>query len=342
MSLSTGPTTTALMTPLVLSFLFSLAATVAGTRLVLTWLRRRRVFDLPNERSSHSQPTPRGGGLAVTPVILAVWTALAAFGAAQAAAWPVIAAAGGLLLVSWFDDRGGVAARWRLAAHILAAGAGLVWLPAHQLLCQGLLPLWADRLVGLTLWVWFINLFNFMDGIDGISGVEAAMVGLGLVLVAWRFDGGDGAAAAAAVAAAGLGFLVWNWHPAKLFLGDSGSVPLGYLLGWLLLDAALKGHWAAALILPLYYLADATLTLLRRLGRGESPFQAHRQHFYQQAVHGGASHARVAGVVFAVDVPLVALAVAAGVHPVSALIAAALAVALVLAGFARLGRRAGP
>jgi UDP-N-acetylmuramyl pentapeptide phosphotransferase/UDP-N-acetylglucosamine-1-phosphate transferase len=115
----------------------------------------------------------------------------------------------------------------------------------------------------VLLWVWFLNLFNFMDGIDGIDASEAAAIGLGLMLVA---DADPSIAAPAAViAAAALGFLVWNWAPARIFLGDVGSVPLGYLLGFLLYELALRGSWQAALILPAYFLADATLTLLRRL-----------------------------------------------------------------------------
>ena len=151
-------------------------------------------------------------------------------------------------------------------------------------------------LVGIGLgWVWFINLFNFMDGIDGISGVECLGIGLGVAVIA-ALDGvpsGHGSLGIC-LAAAAAGFLIWNWHPAKVFMGDVGSVPLGFLIGWLLLDMAAAGAWAPAVILPAYYLADATITLLRRLLRGAAPWQAHRDHFYQQATQAGRSHARVA------------------------------------------------
>ena len=132
---------------------------------------------------------------------------------------------------------------------------------------QGWLPSGLDAIATALIWVWFINLFNFMDGIDGIAGSEAAAIGLGLVLVASIGVASDLGIAvpAAAIAAAALGFLVWNWTPARIFLGDVGSVPLGYVLGYLLRELALRGWWKAALILPLYFLADATLTLLRRL-----------------------------------------------------------------------------
>ncbi len=128
-----------------------------------------------------------------------------------------------------------------------------------------------DVAAAALLWLWFVNLFNFMDGIDGLAGSEAAAIGTGLVVFAGVGSGLDPglAALSGTAAAAALGFLVWNWAPARIFLGDVGSVPCGYLLGFLLLDVAARGHWKIALILPLYFLADATLTLLRRLARGE-------------------------------------------------------------------------
>ena len=185
--------------------------------------------------------------------------------------------------------------------------------------------------------VWFINLYNFMDGIDGITGVETAAIGLGVALLALVGATPD-LAAAAAIAAAGLGFLVWNWHPARIFMGDAGSVPLGFLLGWLLLALAARGAWAPALILPGYYLADATLTLIARTLAGERIWQAHRRHFYQRAVRGGASHAAVVLRVAAADILLIVLAVAALTRPWLALGGAAIVVAALLAELARLGR----
>ena len=176
--------------------------------------------------------------------------------------------------------------------------------------------------------------------IDGIAGVEAGSLGIGLVLVG-VVAGWPSVLSVlpALLAAATLGFLVWNWAPAKLFLGDVGSVPLGYLLGWLLLGAAMNGEWAAALILPLYYLADATITLVKRAARGARVWRAHREHFYQRAVHGGASHGRVATQVLACNAALVSLAgVATSGYAWPALGAGALAVVLLLV---TLERRAG-
>jgi UDP-N-acetylmuramyl pentapeptide phosphotransferase/UDP-N-acetylglucosamine-1-phosphate transferase len=290
-------------------------ATLGLAGRVRAWLERRAILDRPVDRSAHAVPVPRGGGLAIMPVLLAAWFGLALLGRAPPGAAALAALAAGLALVSWLDDLRGLPAGPRLLCHVLAALAGLAFLPAGAVF-QGLLPPLLDRAATLLLWVWFVNLFNFMDGIDGIAGVETTALGLGLVLVAARAGGDDGSAALAlSTAAAALAFLRWNWHPARLFLGDVGSVPLGFLTGALLLALAARGLWAPALILPLYYLADASVTLARRVLRGERFWEAHRQHFYQRALAGPGDHAAVARLVLAGDAGLVACALLAVGRP---------------------------
>lgn len=294
-------------------------ASVGGTRLVLAWLRHRAILDHPNERSSHALPTPRGGGIAVVGVLVVAW---ALFGP------PCAKIAAGLALVlavlSWIDDikTGGLSPLVRLTAQFVAVAAALVLWPDRGLVFAGLLPPVADAVLAGLLWIWFINAFNFMDGIDGISGIEITAVGLGAVLVT-GISGINGANAlfGATLAAAALGFLVWNWHPAKVFLGDVGSVPLGFLLGFLLIKLAADGQWAAALILPAYYLADATITLVRRLLRGDKVWRAHKEHFYQRAHQAGLSHARVSGAVGGTGLVLAGLAgLAAAGQPMAGLL----------------------
>ena len=303
-----------------------------ATALTLRVLERRRILDHPNERSSHARATPRGAGIAVTGALVVAWAAVAAL--EPAGRGPLLWIIGGMLLlavVSWRDDLASLPALPRLAAQAIAVAAGLASFDEGALVFQGLLPLWADRLVAAFAWLWFVNLFNFMDGIDGLAGTETVAIGLGLALVALTAGGApEDAALALAAAGAALGFLPWNWQPARIFLGDVGSVPLGYVLGWLLLAAAAAGNWAAALILPLYYLADATLTLLRRLLRGERVWRAHREHFYQRATQAGRSHATVVGLIAAADAVLIALALGAGRWPSAMLVAAAGAVAVLL------------
>jgi UDP-N-acetylmuramyl pentapeptide phosphotransferase/UDP-N-acetylglucosamine-1-phosphate transferase len=329
------------MNVMVLAVFFVSPALLAGLAIaaLIPFLRKSRVMDLPNDRSSHVIPTPRGAGLALIPIVAVFWIALGwGQDTAQALIWPASAALF-LCALSWFDDLKGLPPLGRFCAHILVVAALLYVQPSDVSYTQGLLPVWADRLVAGFIWVWFVNLFNFMDGIDGISGVETLSIGLGVAAVVLGMSLAEPLAVPALIlAGAALGFLALNWHPAKIFLGDSGSVPLGLLLGWLLLQLAAAGYWAAALILPLYYVADATITILRRLARGEKIWQAHRQHFYQRAVTAGMSHARVASMIALANVALIALAVLSVEFTAASLIGAVLVTALLLAVLQRRAR----
>jgi len=278
-----------------------------GTRALIPLLRRAAVLDHPNERSLHAAPTPRGGGIALIGAILVAWLALIVAGAVAPRLLVVLFAAALLAAISWIDDLRGLSPAIRLLAQFIAVSFGMLALmPAAPVFQFRPMP-GLDAAAAALLWLWFVNLFNFMDGIDGLAGSEAAAIGIGLLLFAGVGAGSDPgfAALSGSAAAAALGFLVWNWAPARIFLGDVGSVPCGYLLGFLLLDVARRGYWKIALILPLYFLADATLTLLRRLLRGERVWQAHRQHFYQRAVQRGLSHAAVVRRVIAADLILI-------------------------------------
>ena len=325
--------------------IFAVAATAfaiscLGTRALIALLRRRAVLDVPNERSSHVAPTPRGGGIAVIGACIIAWLALCVMGVLSPVAVIAVLGATALAIISWFDDLRGLSPAWRLLVQFAAVAAGIDALPQGAIF-QGWLPPSLDAVGGALLWVWFVNLFNFMDGIDGIDGSEAAAIGIGIVLV--TAIGGaldrDLAAAGASIAAAALGFLIWNWAPARIFLGDVGSVPLGYLLGFLLYQLALRAEWQAALILPAYFLADASLTLLRRLARGERVWQAHREHFYQRAVQRGLGHAAVVLRMIVADIVLIACASAATAGwGFAALGVAALTVLALLVEFGRGGR----
>lgn len=318
-----------------MSWLFPACVTVViasalATGALRTQLQQRSILDHPNERSSHKRPTPRGGGLAVVPIILVAW-ALYAGVPISAEMAVIIPGAAVLALLSWVDDLYTLPASIRFAGQTAVVAAALYLLDGLGPVFQGLLPPLLDKIVAAVAWVWFINLFNFMDGIDGISGVEAISIGGGLTALALVTSAATPAPwYGLAIAAAMLGFLIWNWHPARIFLGDVGSVPIGFLLGFLLLTAAANGNWASALILPLYYLADATITLIRRGLRGEKVWRAHREHFYQKAVQGGRSHAAVCGAILIANLMLVAFALTATSAPALSLIAAAVVVVLLL------------
>lgn len=285
------------------------AASLFSTRLALAYLRSQQLLDIPNERSSHAKPTPRGGGIGVVPILLAGWGLLIGFGFAPSSLIPVIAAAAGLAALSFFDDRRGLSARLRLAVQVLALAVVVPVLTWPDAAALAPLPLNAVMAAVFVGGVWFVNLYNFMDGIDGICGVETGVIGGGIAVLAMLRPELSGLLLPALVfAGCGLGFLWWNWHPARLFMGDVGSVPLGLAGFWLLCELALAGAWTAALLLPLYYLSDATSTLLRRLVRGEKVWQAHRSHAYQLAVQRGRSHSSVSFAVGLCGVALVGLA----------------------------------
>jgi UDP-N-acetylmuramyl pentapeptide phosphotransferase/UDP-N-acetylglucosamine-1-phosphate transferase len=244
-----------------------------------------------------------------------------------------------LMGVSWMDDRRTLSPLLRLAVQALAVAFGLLALPSDQLVWQGWLPWGLDRAATAFLWLWFVNLYNFMDGIDGLAGSETILIGGGVALVSLAMgDFGLTGVAGAALAGAAAGFLTHNWRPARMFMGDVGSIPLGHILAFLLASLAARGDWAAALILPAYYLTDATITLLRRLLRGEKIWQAHREHFYQKAAKGAGRHDRVVLTIIGYSLVLVAAALAAGTFGAWTLAPGAVTVALLLATLTRMSK----
>ncbi len=282
-------------------------ASVVLTRVTLAILRRRAILDMPNERSSHTVPTPRGGGWGVMLALLPFWT-WAVWRAGHVHDHAEMALLGGvamLMAVSWIDDRRGLGPVPRFAAQLIAVAAVMLVLPDDLSMTAGILPLPLDRLFAALVWLWFVNLFNFMDGIDGLAGGSAAAMGFGLMLVWLRHGPSEFEAfRGAMVLAVAIGFLVWNWHPAKIFLGDIGSVPLGFLLGFCLVRLAMDAGQIPALIIAMYYLADATITLLKRARRGEKVWQAHREHYYQRSTQHGRTHARTAATAIMVQLAL--------------------------------------
>ncbi|MGY2171694.1 MraY family glycosyltransferase [Pseudomonas gingeri] len=289
-----------------------LCAFVLISSLLLTGVLRRyalahSLMDIPNGRSSHSVVTPRGGGVAIVLGFLMVIPVLAWMGMMSwSVFWAFFAAGAAIAIVGFLDDHGHIAARWRLMAHFLAS----FWM----LLCLGGAPAislfggevnlgWLGYILAAFYLVWMLNLYNFMDGIDGIASVEAIFVCLGACLV-YTLGGYEGLIwAPLCLAMAVAGFLYWNFPPARIFMGDAGSGFLGIILGGLSLQAAWHAPhllWVWLILLGVF-IVDATFTLARRLLRGDKVYEAHRSHAYQFASRQVGSHLPVTLTVAAIN-----------------------------------------
>jgi len=273
----------------------AVAASTALTALMRRHAIATRLFDEPNARSSHTLPTPRGGGVAIVAsfsTLIAAWW-FAGFVEAKLAA-ALLGSSLPIALVGYLDDRKPMPARLRFAAH--TAGAVLVLtlmggLPPVPMLGASIDLGWFGLALATVYLVWMVNLVNFMDGIDGIASVEAITASLGAALC-WRIAAPQGPwLLPVGFAACVAGFLVWNWPPAKIFMGDAGSGFIGMVMGALSLWSALDAprlFWCWFILTGVFFV-DATTTLVRRHRRGDKFHEAHRSHAYQYAarVHGG-------------------------------------------------------
>ncbi|MHC2823210.1 UDP-N-acetylmuramyl pentapeptide phosphotransferase/UDP-N-acetylglucosamine-1-phosphate transferase [Bradyrhizobium huanghuaihaiense] len=310
---------------------------------VVTWTSRpllqRYALARPNARSSHRVPTPQGAGIAVisaTLLVAAVWAAWANVAIPPALVIATIAIA----LVGFADDIVSLPVTVRLVLQAATVGAVVFTAPETARIVPAM-PLALERGLILLAGVWFVNLVNFMDGLDLMTVAEVVPVTAALLLLGWLGElSGPATLIATALCGAMLGFAPFNKPVAKVFLGDVGSLPIGLLLGWCLLELAWHGQAAAALLLPAYYLADATITLFRRIARREQFWSAHRSHFYQRATDNGFSVSRVTGEVFLLNLVLAGLAIlavraATMAVTLPALLAGAIAVGFVLRRFSR-------
>jgi Fuc2NAc and GlcNAc transferase len=286
---------------------------VASVSFILTAVLRRyalarSIVDVPNARSSHSVPTPRGGGVAI---VIAFLLALPFLAWAQLATMPLLTAIGGagglIAIVGFIDDHGHIAARWRLLGHFCAA--------AWALFCLGGLPPitlfgwavdlgWLGCIMGAVYLVWMLNLYNFMDGIDGIASVEAISACLGACVLYWLNGFESQMWVPGLLAMAVGGFLYWNFPPARIFMGDAGSGFIGMVLGVISIQAAWIAPqllWAWLILLGVF-VVDATFTLIRRLVRGDKVYEAHRSHAYQFASRRYRKHLPVTLTVGAINV----------------------------------------
>ncbi len=303
-----------MLTKIILVTVIALASAWVTTRLLIRLLRARGVMDVPNERSSHKTPTPRGGGLGIlmglAMGLLAAWLLGMPMPRTE-----LLIGAGLIAAVGFIDDKIGLSVVVRLLLQFVAAGlvvwrpGGLAWFPLPEPLNVSLgvlaVPVALVWIVGVT------NLYNFLDGIDGHAGLQGAVAGLGLALF---HSGGFFPAMGMAIAGACVGFLAHNWHPAKIFMGDVGSATLGFILAALpfQMNEAIRGDGVFFVAICLwFFLSDGVFTLVRRLARGERIWEAHRTHLYQRLVISGLRHDQVVSRVMAAGAFLMTLALLA-------------------------------
>jgi len=351
--------------------LAAFGATAVGTGWLRRWLIKRSIIDHPGEeggRYIHEVPTPRGGGLAIYAVLVAAWATIMTKSPNTpiGTGWILVCSVG-LAIPAWIDDLGIVNSvrghvngdavvhfpdvraihtrdffvLLQLFWQVVIASIGTFFLTGPLPIFQGLLPTALDTSATVFLWVGFINLFNFTDGIDGNAGTKAVVLGVGIFALSifGEFPSGLGELGIITAAIA-LGFLVWNWYPARIFMGDIGSIPLGFLLGWLLLSLAGRGQWAPALILPLIYLSDSGLTYMAKITRGEKFWRGHRDLFYQRAAHcTEATHADIVKVILLGDIVLLGLAIFATQGMIALSLIGAIATSAAVIAYLRFGFR---
>lgn len=285
---------------------FTVAGTFGGVAYFRSWAEKRQLMDMPNERSSHTRPTPRGGGLVIVAITLlgGFILALALLSLPFVTAF-LFYATGALLVaaISWIDDLRSLSSSMRLSVHLLGAVMAILGFGYWQnmaLPLVGTVALEGWGIAAAAIWiVGLTNAFNFMDGTDGIAGSQALIAGLGWAYIGWHTGQPFVMGFGLVVAGSCLGFLFHNWPPARIFMGDVGSAFLGFTLAVLpLIHGSLAGSNSgtalAGLLLVWPFVFDTGFTFVRRLLRGENVFAAHRTHLYQRMSAPSSGHARVA------------------------------------------------
>lgn len=275
-------------------------------------LNHKNIVATPNHRSNHKHPIPTGGGIAILFSFFVGCVPLVIFHShAILAPTLLMLALSALTIISFRDDIKEVSIGIRLASHIMIATLGAFVVLQNGSIFMNYLPYWLEFCLITIVIAGFINLFNFMDGIDGMTGMESIFLSLSLAL-GFYLTGVQESYIYISLLLAGCvaGFLKHNWHPAKLFMGDAGSISIGFIIGTLLCIWAAKGYQAQALILPMYYFADAGVVVLMRVIRLEKFWLPHTKHFFQIAVRSGFTHTQVVLKVLITNIALLAVCLA--------------------------------
>jgi len=279
---------------IIAEFSIVVCASYGATRLVKKYATRLNLLDLPTQRSLHTLPTPRGGGLGIPlfGLLGIVGTSLPAW------VYYLFLSSGLVALVGLIDDLKGLSPKLRLSVHLCSGVIFLAGLELPPNFEYSFIEMWKCPFA-LVFIVWMLNLYNFMDGIDGLAGVQAVTASASLFLLT-EFKGAESYSGIyLTLGAAGIGFLLLNWYPSKIFMGDVASGFLGFVFGSLAVRAAYMNEMPISVFLILfsYFITDTGITLLRRLIRGAQIFQAHREHAYQKLVQRGYKHSQVASAI---------------------------------------------
>lgn len=285
-------------------FAVSFALTYVLAPSIVRHCWRRGLVKAISSRDIHTVPTPHGGGILIVVVAIVVAVGTIHVSEMEHAGWLLRMVSFSALVagVGWLDDRRSLGVSSRLFMHIFAVTVSVLWMPRLFLSC----PEWIEKCVTVLAWSWFVNVFNFMNGADGLAETEAVFLGIALALLCEPL-----APVCLVVAGASAGFLRVNWHPARVFMGDVGSTWLGYVLGGLLLLGAARNGWRMTwplATLPLVFCADATWTLISRVVRGHKPWKSHREFWFHRALALGLRHDQLAWRVVALNLALFAFA----------------------------------
>jgi len=299
----------------IISFAIICVVSWLGVGLFLRWSRNRQLLDIPNERSSHVTPTPRGGGLVIVIVSLASYL-IYSLANGQRLMWGYLAGAVLVALISWLDDVYSISFVWRFLVHSLAAAFVLYDAGAWQSIYLPVLDTkielsYLGAVISFGWIVWLTNAYNFMDGIDGISGVQAVTAGIGWLLIGYLVGFSNVYFYGGVLAFSSLGFLLHNWSPAKIFLGDVGSAFLGFSFAAMPFIAGSEHSGKAAplpvfaVLLVWFFVFDTLLTFFSRLLKRRKVWEPHREHLYQKLIISGLSHQTVSLIYGALSIVIV-------------------------------------
>jgi UDP-N-acetylmuramyl pentapeptide phosphotransferase/UDP-N-acetylglucosamine-1-phosphate transferase len=322
------------ITNLLLLGIFALILSLVLTKSLINLMRRLEIVDIPSSRRAHEKITPRGGGIGLVLIYSVLLPIFEYFviGSLQSTIL-ILSLFIPISLISFLDDISQVPIWLRLVIHILCSCLAITWLIHPNLILHYGIPIYLDFIIGAFALLSFINVYNFMDGIDGITASQSIHYSITILILSFmQYDIIPNVdiviASAIIIGCWSLGFIYFNWQPAKIFIGDVGSISLGFLIGVCLLTIASASAklFAACVIASLYYIADGSITILIRMMKGEKIWEPHLQHFFQKSIQKGRSHKKTVKRIIKCNMLLMLLSIYSLHQPVVSIIGAILVV----------------